>query len=98
MPVTKSAIKKLNQDKKKTAVNKKIKQQLTVVVKDIKKNKKKSINEAYSKIDKASKKGIIHPNKAARLKSQLSKIATSTPSKNKVTKKASASKKKTTKK
>lgn len=75
MPVTKSAIKKLRQDKKKSAVNKKIKQQLDSVVKGIKKSKKASLEEAYSKIDKAAKKGIIHSNKAARLKSQLSKIA-----------------------
>lgn len=75
MPVIKSAIKKLRQDKKKTAVNKKIKQQLDSVVKGIKKAKKTSLEEAYSKIDKAAKRGVIHSNKAARLKSQLSKIA-----------------------
>lgn len=75
MPVTKSAIKKLRQDKKKTAVNKKILQQVDSAVKGIKKTKKVTINEAYSKIDKAAKKGLIHLNKAARLKSQLSKIA-----------------------
>lgn len=75
MPVTKSAIKKLRQDKRKTAVNKKTKQQLDSVVKGVKKAKKTSLQEAYSKIDKAVKKGVIHSNKAARLKSQLSKIA-----------------------
>jgi len=75
MPVTKSAIKKLRQDKKKAVVNKKIRQQVESAVKGIKKAKKTTLNEAYSKIDKAAKKGLVHPNKAARLKSQLSKIA-----------------------
>lgn len=75
MPVTKSAIKKLRQDKKRTAANKKIIYQLNSAIKGIKKSKKITIDEAYSKIDKAAKKGLIHSNKAARLKSQLSKIA-----------------------
>jgi len=74
MPVIKSAIKKLRQDKKRTAVNKKIIQQLNSAIKGVKKSKKVSISEAYSKIDKASKKGLIHSNKAARLKSQMSKL------------------------
>lgn len=75
MPVTKSAIKKLRQDKKKTVANKKIMQQVNSVVKKVRKTKKGSLSEAYSMIDIASKKGLIHLNKAARLKSQLSKIA-----------------------
>lgn len=75
MPVTKSAIKKLRQDKKRTAVNKKIKQQLVSVVKGVKKSKKISLEQAFSKIDRAAKSGAIHKNKAARLKSQVSKIA-----------------------
>ncbi len=75
MPVTKSAIKKLRQDKKRTAVNKKIKQQLVTVVKGVKQSKKISLEKAFSKIDRAAKSGAIHKNKAARLKSQVSKIA-----------------------
>jgi small subunit ribosomal protein S20 len=31
----------------------------------------KELNHAYSTIDRAAKKGVIHPNKAARLKSSL---------------------------
>lgn len=31
----------------------------------------KELNHAYSVIDRAAKKGVIHPNKAARLKSSL---------------------------
>lgn len=73
MPVIKSAIKKLRQDKKRTAANKKIKQEFLSAIKGATKTKKTSINEAFSKIDKAAKKGIIHANKAGRLKSRLSK-------------------------
>jgi small subunit ribosomal protein S20 len=41
----------------------------------------KSINKTYSTIDKAAKRGIIHKNKAARLKSRLAKKIGSTPKK-----------------
>jgi small subunit ribosomal protein S20 len=33
----------------------------------------KRINEAYSKIDKAVKRGVLHPNNGARKKSRLAK-------------------------
>lgn len=89
MPVIKSAIKKLRQDKKRTAVNKKINSQLNSAIKGIKKTNKVTLKEAYSKIDKAAKKGVIHKNKAARLKSQIAKKAP----KNLGAKKATASKK-----
>lgn len=79
MPVTKSAIKKLRQDKRKTAFNVTVEKQLTDAVKAMRRNKKVSLSETYSKIDKASKKGVIHPNKAARLKSQVAKLAPSKP-------------------
>jgi small subunit ribosomal protein S20 len=36
----------------------------------------KELNHAYSVIDRAAKKGVIHPNKAARLKSSLATRAT----------------------
>ena len=93
MPVTKSAIKKLRQDKRKTAMNKKNTRDVESVIKSIKKTKKGSINEAYSKIDRAKKKGLIHANKAARLKSQLSKIAPKKVGTGKTVKKAPTKKK-----
>jgi small subunit ribosomal protein S20 len=36
-----------------------------------KKDREKALSEAYKAIDKAAKKNIIHPNKAARMKSKL---------------------------
>lgn len=75
MPVTKSAIKKLRQDKKRTVANNAIKKDYSDAVKSIKKSKGASPESTFSKIDKAVKKGLIHKNKAARLKSQISKTA-----------------------
>ena len=75
MPVIKSAKKKLRQDKKRTAQNKKIKDTLKEVVKKAKKTpSEKAIREAVKTVDKAAKKNIIHKNKAARIKSALSKL------------------------
>ncbi len=75
MPVTKSAKKKLRKDKKRTLRNKKIKDLLKIIVKKAKKTaREKTIQEAIKAIDRASSKHLIHKNKAARLKSSLSKL------------------------
>lgn len=75
MPVTKSAKKKLRQDKKRRERNKKL---IIFFEKLLKKAKKqpseKTITAAFSAIDKATKRNIIHKNKAARIKSSLSKL------------------------
>lgn len=82
MPVTKSAKKKLKQDKKREILNDKFKKNLKKIVKDsIKNPTQKKISEAVKIIDKASKKHIIHSNKASRLKSKLSKLVPPTKSK-----------------
>lgn len=75
MPITKSAIKKLRQDKKKTQLRKMKLDQLKRIVKLVKKTKKSTdLVKAVSLIDKAVKNKLIHKNKAARLKSSLSKL------------------------
>lgn len=75
MPVTKSAKKKLRQDKKRTLENRKAKNFLRDAIKKARKNPaEKNIIQATKLIDKAVKKYIIHRNKAARLKSSLSKL------------------------
>lgn len=75
MPVTKSAKKKLRQDKIRRARNKKIKTNLLLLIKNAKKQpSKKKVLEAIKAIDKAVKKHILHKNKAARIKSSLSKL------------------------
>lgn len=75
MPVIKSAIKKLRQDKKRRIRNLKAKDLLKSSIKKAKKNPSlKTIQETVSLIDKAAKQHILHKNKSARIKSQLSKL------------------------
>ena len=75
MPVIKSAKKKLRQDKKRTARNRKIKDLLKSVIKKAKKTPtEKTVKEAVKIVDKAAKNHIIHKNKASRIKSALSKL------------------------
>jgi len=75
MPVIRSAKKKLRVDRKRESSNKKIKALVNISIKKAqRKPTPKSIQEAFSIIDKGVKKNIIHKNKAARIKSRLSKL------------------------
>lgn len=81
MPVLKHAKKKMRQDKKRTLQNKQIKTVYRQLLKKAKtKPTKENLSNAFSALDKAAKKNIIHKNKAARLKSSLSKLLPSTTS------------------
>ena len=74
MPILKHAKKKLKQDKKRTIKNKKMKETFKLLVKKAKADKGASaVSEAFSAVDKAAKKNIISKNKAAHLKSALTK-------------------------
>lgn len=76
MPVIKSAIKKLRQDRKREKHNDEMRVALQTAVRAAKKSKSsKSVTKAISTVDKAAKNRIIHANKAARLKSSLNKLA-----------------------
>lgn len=78
MPVTKQARKKLRKDKKRTEKNLIVKEGFKKSVKNTRKTPTpKKLSEASKVIDKAAKKGIIHKNKAARIKSRLSKLSKS---------------------
>lgn len=92
MPIIKSAIKKVKQDKKRAALNRTLSRKLKDA---LKKTKKGAFNIAsvFSVIDRAAKKGVIHKNKAGRLKSQVSKRV-----KNEVAEKPEIKKRKTSKK
>lgn len=82
MPVTKTAKRALRGSKNKTEVNKLLVQKLEIAVRMAKKTKKnEEILKATSLADKAAKKNVIHKNKAARIKSQLSKLTASNPNK-----------------
>ena len=71
MPLTKSAIKALKQSKVKRERNLIKKNQLKTVIK--KTSSRADLPKAQSVIDRVAKTGLIHKNKAARLKSRLSK-------------------------
>lgn len=75
MPVIKSAKKKLRQDKKRTVARAKQETSLKDAVKAAKsKPTAETVRLATKAADKAAKKHIIHKNKAARIKSALSKL------------------------
>ncbi|MGH7245856.1 MAG: 30S ribosomal protein S20 [Candidatus Levyibacteriota bacterium] len=75
MPVIKSAKKKLRQDKKREKQNNDLRELLRIVMKAARKNPSdKTLQKAYSVADKATKKHLLHKNKAARMKSSLAKL------------------------
>lgn len=71
MPIIKSAKKRVKTAKKATVRNSKVKRNLRSAMKLFTKSpSSKSHDKAQSNIDKAVKKGLVHKNKAARLKKQ----------------------------
>lgn len=79
MPILKSAIKADNVSKKRKIIKRPFKSKAFSMYNNIiklcfhskKEEAMKFINEAYSSIDTAAKKNIIHKNKASRMKSRL---------------------------
>ena len=77
MPVTTTAKRALRGSKKKESVNKIILGKLDVAVRIARKGKStEKIIKAVSLADRAAKKKVIHKKKAARIKSQLSRLLT----------------------
>lgn len=75
MPVTKTAKRALRGSKNKASINKIILGKLEVATRIARKSKTlEKILAATSLADRAAKKRVIHKNKAARIKSQLSKL------------------------
>ncbi|KKR57022.1 MAG: 30S ribosomal protein S20 [Candidatus Woesebacteria bacterium GW2011_GWC2_40_30] len=90
MPVTKTAKRALRGSKNKTQVNKILVKKLEIAI------RVEKVLTAVSLADRAAKKRIIHRNKAARIKSQLSRLVsvkTAPKSAKSPSKKASAKKK-----
>ncbi len=76
MPIIRSAIKKVRKDKVRTTRNKKRGLVLKSLIKKARGGSSvKDLKIAFSALDKAAKVKLIHPNKASRLKSRLSKLA-----------------------
>ena len=79
MPNIKSAKKKLRQDRKRTIRNLRYKRMYKSALKNVRKAKnlkeaREWLAKAYSWLDKAAKRHVIHANKAARLKSRITKF------------------------
>jgi len=99
MPITKSAKKKLKQDKKRQKKNLKVLNSAKKFIKDFQKNpSRKLLNLAFKALDHTRKKRIFHANKVARLKSKLALTLNKKPAqktnKTKASIKPKASKKK----
>lgn len=73
MPILKNAKKALRASQRKHDLNQPVRSRLkTASDKVLKSRKAEDLPMAYSAIDKAAKKKLIHKNKAARLKAKLS--------------------------
>jgi ribosomal protein S20 len=78
MPVTKTAKRALRGSLRKQNINNALISRLEIALRVARKSKKeKDIKVATSLADRVSKKKIIHKNKAARIKSSLSKLQSS---------------------
>jgi small subunit ribosomal protein S20 len=76
MPIIKSAKKRVRVARRAAVRNSKTKRNLKSALKLFaKKPSTKALSEAQSTLDKAVKKGVVHKNKAARLKRQAAKRA-----------------------
>ena len=75
MPITLGAIRKQRADKIKADINLRVKSAYKDAVRLMrKKATAKNLIAVFSKVDRAAKSHVIHKNKAARLKSRLSKL------------------------
>lgn len=78
MPLLKNAKKALRSSIRKAAVNARTRSRMKTAIKSLKDAAtKESLATAYSSVDRAVKRNLIHKNKAARLKSQMSKLTKS---------------------
>ena len=75
MPILKNAQKALRVSKRKAVFNRRSKSRMKTAMDKVKKTPNKvNLALAFSAIDRAVKKNIIHRNKAARMKSKVSKL------------------------
>lgn len=80
MPLIKSAIKKMRQDKARTKTNRAQKEVLKKALKQATlKSTQESLATAFSKLDRAAKKGLIPKGRADRIKSRLAKSTETAP-------------------
>lgn len=74
MPIIAQASKKLRHDRRRTKQTMAARESLRNIIKGFRKSPtKKTLTGVFRALDKSAKRHIIHKNKAARLKSRLSK-------------------------
>jgi len=74
MPQHKSPLKRMGTDKKRNARNNYVKRTIRTLTKELQQkpeNMEAKLNELYSQLDKAAKKGVIHKRTASRRKARL---------------------------
>ncbi|MCB5251706.1 MAG: 30S ribosomal protein S20 [Candidatus Cloacimonadaceae bacterium] len=74
MPQHKSPLKRMGTDKKRSARNNYVKRTIRTLTKELQQNPENvdaKLNELYSQLDKAAKKGVIHQRTASRRKARL---------------------------
>lgn len=82
MPVTKTAKRALRSSKRKVQINNTVFADMEIAIRKAKNSKRLSdVTVAFSKIDRAAKKKLIHKNKAARIKRKLSAMLPKTTKK-----------------
>ncbi len=75
MPITKQATKKLRRDGTIAIRNSRVRRDVREAVKTVRKHPTiKTLSMATKLLDKATKTHVVHKNKAARLKSRLSRL------------------------
>lgn len=78
MPTIKSAEKRLRQSRKRRQRNQSVKSEIRTLARRIEQadsveEAEELLREAYAELDRAAGKDVMHPNKAARRKSQLAR-------------------------
>ncbi len=75
MPVLESSKRTLRSQRRRYEINKRIREKYKAAVKSMRQDPSTdNLQKAFSELDKAVKKGVIHHNKADRLKSRLSAL------------------------
>lgn len=74
MPIIKSAIKKMRQDRRREKVNRTKRDQVKKVLKEaLKDTSAKTLSKAFSSLDRAAKKGLLPKGRVDRKKARLAK-------------------------
>lgn len=75
MPIIANAIRKLRSDKRRASVNLAVRTAMKQAIASTRrKPSQKALAAAFAKLDRAVKANVVHKNKAARLKSRLSRL------------------------